>query len=197
MARKDYGDPKSWDWSYNYDSGIIPRGWANKYIVPYVKEKSHKCDRAWDRCLNSWYTKCYNNGNCNGHCNNEGCKINDYIILNDGATLGFHGGGYNWSANDPWVWITIDLNGDKKPNIYGRDIFNLFFYAKKGFASNNWVSCANGTNGYKSNKCNIADYIRQNGRNAAIYQCKTNPIATYCADLIILNGWKIPDDYPW
>ncbi len=170
-AIADYGDPLTWDWNEHYDSGITNIQWAQKYMYPYLKGK-----KVAQRRLISAKTL----------DNTEQSTWSGDYYLQDGTSLVFRGGGSEWSE-DPWVWITIDLNGDKKPNIFGRDIFNLFFYAKKRFHSAIWVSL----------HLDFATAMKSGGRSSVINTCRTNSIATYCVDLIMLNGWHVPEDYPW
>lgn len=119
----------------------------------------------------------------NGTEHNGTSRIYVEYVMNNGTVLTSRGGGYNWSPDDPWVWLEIDLNGKNGPNVKGKDIFNLFFYAKKRFHPAVWVS----------NHKGIEDY----SRDEAVEICRTNYIATFCFDLIMQNGWKFPKDYPW
>lgn len=78
----------------------------------------------------------------------------------------------------------VDINGPKKgPNRYGRDIFvmGITFQLKDSDRSR-------GVHLYGNSK-NI-ETLKQNCN-------KDSGIGTMCAELIMRNGWKIKDDYPW
>ena len=176
LTKIEYGDPINWDWSEGYSNNALG-GKTPLKIVNIIKPH---LNIAKD-CKEGVYKtgKCL----CNVKLDNTARKIAYNYLLSDNVFLSFNAGGYSWS-DDPWVWITVDINGKNKPNVYGKDIFNLFFYAKKGFSSARWVSW--------HSPC----YNRKN-RDEAIKNCKTNYISTCCFDLIKDNGWKIPEDYPW
>ncbi len=81
------------------------------------------------------------------------------------------------STDDLGLRIHVDLNGNKSPNAYGKDIF--VFHPKTnggvvGFATG-WSA------GILKSRCQF---------NLSIYNY-------YCTGWIQNNGWKIPDDYPW
>ncbi len=82
--------------------------------------------------------------------------------------------------------ILYDVNGDKGPNSYGKDIFafhiaqNITYQYKKFSSYPTRIKYTNDTN---ISKCN--QVIKNNFAN--LY---------YCTYLIQENGWKIPEDYP-
>ena len=101
----------------------------------------------------------------------------------------------NW-LYDPRTGITgymivVDLNGSKKPNALGRDIFFMVWalYNNKlimnGDRQPNWlgVNYNDKENSYETiyNNCKV------NGMNGQF---------DHCGALIQRNGWKIPDNYP-
>ena len=74
----------------------------------------------------------------------------------------------------PEVWV--DLNGADGPNTMGKDIF----YFKTDFSKGLVMSyCAS----------NSYEYINRD--------CSKNGYGFCCAAKIMLDGWKIKDDYPW
>jgi prepilin-type N-terminal cleavage/methylation domain-containing protein len=167
-ARADYGPASSWNWSYGFDSGVTPDGWVNTYLKPY---------------LNTYVPGIHNNyafKSLGGY--NDTYK--PAFFLSDGTAIEVHGACDSCWSSDPWVWIKFDINGKKGPNIAGKDIFNLCFYADKGFYSANWVSVHKPYTYYR--------------RTEVIEKCKNDGwFTTYCFDLIQSNNWQIPDDYPW
>lgn len=88
-----------------------------------------------------------------------------------------------WNHTSNYRYLFVDINGSKGPNIAGRDVFA--FDLSPAQKAPTFVITGLGLIGsdtYK--KCN------HNGNNDA-----WNGVT--CARDIILNGWKVPDDYPW
>ena len=69
--------------------------------------------------------------------------------------------------------ITADINGIANPNQYGKDVF-IFKITKSGVKPK-----GSGTSDY----CNKTYTRGDNGE--------------YCSGKIMVDGWKIKDDYPW
>src|SRR5574344_2331581 len=74
----------------------------------------------------------------------------------------------------------IDINGQAKPNIVGKDIFCFRYELNNG-------------------KFFPTDYgwSRNDALNHQIWGCNRNASGTYCSNVIMKDGWKISDDYPW
>lgn len=70
--------------------------------------------------------------------------------------------------------IYIDINGYKKPNTLGKDVF-AFDITPKGLVA----------------------YGMELSDEEVKADCKKNGYGKYCAVLLYKNGWTIPADYPW
>lgn len=107
LARQDYGEVDSWDFSDPYLFG-------QKYYVPYLQviKKSEK-DRS------------YNYTDLAGEVRNPNTAS---FILADGTYVyfGLFNGGYEVPFH-----ILVDLNGMRGPNILGRDLFAFSYYNGK------------------------------------------------------------------
>lgn len=79
--------------------------------------------------------------------------------------------------------LTVDINGDASPNMYGRDIF-VFEYYDDG-NSGKLVA-------YKE-----PELTREQVHNSDENACNRNAKGEYCAAMIMKDGWKFEDDYPW
>ncbi len=168
MARKDYGDPKTWNWPTGNEFYDYKNDFAPVYMEPYLK-----------------ITKKYN-GN-NGRYHNYSTKRLDgntthwsrlNYILQDGTAVGFVAYGWGWSPTNLMVYV--DINGFSKTSVWGKDTFLLAF--DKGGVSRSYCF----------------ENCQARTRAELINLCKTKgDISTYCFDLIKDNNWKIPDDYPW
>ncbi len=77
--------------------------------------------------------------------------------------------------------IYVDLNGPKAPNTWGKDMF-VFDYYIQG-------------HGARNGKMLALDFTTD--RSALTSNCSKNGDGTRCAALIMLDGWKMSDDYPW
>ena len=74
-----------------------------------------------------------------------------------------------------YPYFDIDINGKNKPNKVGRDRFAFTLFNGKLIASRTY----------------------QNLSRAQIIQACKSGKADACTQLIFLNNWEIPDDYPW
>ena len=101
---------------------------------------------------------------------------NRRIYLNDGS--------YFENYKGDCLDFVFDVNGDKKPNLDGRDIFR-FLYCPVGGNANAWII-----------KSTFIPY--QNSmysRATALSLCTNSPY--YCSSLLMLDGWEFKDDYPY
>lgn len=106
-----------------------------------------------------------------------------YFLTKDGMLFGI---GMHQSKDwydCPWQ-VVVDINGPKKPNVAGKD---LFVFEIIGSIRNTKI------NG------------KSNGTSCTNTECKWNYKTTnedcikyghYCSNIIIQNGWKFPKDYP-
>ncbi len=83
-----------------------------------------------------------------------------------------------------YTFVQIDLNGQKKPNAYGKDMFELKYYVAGGSYIGKFMpecyTCA-----------------RDHLINEATWGCNKNASKQLCMALIMKDGWQISDDYPW
>ena len=85
--------------------------------------------------------------------------------------------------------FVIDLNGFKRPNKFGRDLFFLSV-------------TENGVRPMAYDDNEPSDVVRtraelRDGPSAQGYQCNRRGRGMWCAALIIVDDWQISDDYPW
>ena len=168
---------------------------------------------------------CANNSNCiaqngykylngNSFSSNYGNGDLYYkMILNDGSYLWIRHNNSNTCKNNDastanvcgLIWY--DLNGAKLPNQLGKDIFVFAFRPLlKGYYNQFYKK---GIQPYLAVKSTIDDdgNVKWEGSlteadlyTDPVYGCyKNNKYggAVYCTQIIFLNGWKIPDDYPF
>ena len=163
LSENDNGPSQDWiNNSLDINTENVKK-YVQTYWLPYFK----------------YIEECSNLGDCSYDNNTELALVgnNRYtIILSDGTLIAFVP--FSWNDEDKvQYWgdeqkFYIDLNGAKKPNLLGKDIFVLSLYNHK-------VSgvCAERTYSYVNSECSTRK------------QC--------CAEKIIRDGWEIKDDYPW
>jgi len=121
------------------------------------------------------------------------------LILANGQFIQF-------MVNNPertgYIWLIADLNGRSLPNKVGRDIFVFNAYSKHV----NHQKTKDRVGFYYIYYENY-DFLNHDGPeedtlNNGGYGCsKSNKYGYYagwfCGQIIYLNKWQIPDDYPW
>ena len=199
MSKVDHGDYETWYWN-NMPAANGQRTiyfWET-YIFPYLKV-SKKCFPASEECLPTDMT--FSNGSSLAIFDRRGA-----FILRDGTSI------YTWAGNDdffPHVWVYADLNGKAKPNMLGKDIFVMFFspnnpgltwgttdddgnFIDTGitFEKQYGFNLYGDTNGDLLNP----NFILSDGSKSG---CSSKGLGYVCGAVIKLNGWKVPDNYPF
>ena len=133
------------------------------------------------------------NGSVNtffGYNNNDMCLPNGFCYLFKGL------GGYNPDTDYEWVnylYLIVDLNGPKKPNRVGRDIF--YFALNVPYREGGTTKKVPLLSGY------VYGASEKTTREEMIKDCRGDtsgwPAGKMCTLLIMNDGWEIKDDYPW
>lgn len=179
-SQAEHGDIVYWGFDSIYGSENTPNNRmefvssiVEKYFLPHL-----------DIAKNYGYTSLkkaglgdsYNYKNGNTYMSTSGLF---YIIaLKDSTILMFGINGNSESYTDPLIFV--DINGSKKPNIVGRDLFLFEIKVKQ----NKFKTFQSGA--YK--------------RDILLEKCSKNGgdyDNLYCGALIEMDGWEIKDDYPW
>ncbi len=101
------------------------------------------------------------------------------VVLSDGTHIIMH--------NGDCIDFNFDINGDKKPNSYGNDIF-LFIL---GFTNEQMK--AYGCDG--KHFCAFGGYLPVKTRESALDRCKQTPKS--CPFLLFYDNFEFKDDYPY
>lgn len=190
LAETEYGEISTWD--------LYSGNTFKTNILPYLNKTSYCED-----CKVAYTVKQLNGEKANPATStfySQGTYKNIIVYLADGIIIATSQSAYNNThANTeeeveeriefttPIIPITVDINGEKGPNKYGKDIFMLELNSKYGlrqygYGTGNW------------NRYGEYKYI-QSGQQ---HSCNKNADFGYwCAAKIILDGWQIKDDYPW
>ena len=179
-AQQEYGDMSGWEYSgMNLEVGETNdalNNFVQKYLKPYIKIVQDCPVTDKNKCAYSFYS-------LGGVARSNGlASSNNYrFIINNGmvVNMAYDNNGVKFLDN---IIFTVDLNGKKRPNMYGKDIFVLVFqpsYSKiKMYGEGRPLQTL-----LNANKgCN---------KNNSLFA------GEYCGALIQYDGWEISDDYPW
>ena len=183
MSVKDHGDIENWN--FDLDSQEFTDTYLSPYFQKLVSEK---------KVSGAEYSKTY--------------------VLADGTTF------YGWmyKLQNPNVYdrttfyqIKFDINGEKSPNRLGRDTFifyifprrSTFYNTGKGDCARNVSKAGLYPDGYGYDRgVLLNDSWRGCNKNAddeppAGHEGKSIIAGAFCTALIMVDGWKIADDYKW
>ena len=181
MSIKDNEAIEYWDFD------ISTQDFMNKYIKPYINDvgKTNKNKEL-------------------GYSNKS-----DTVVLANGQVI--QGVIYKNPKVLPYFNIIIDINGDKKPNQKGRDIFSFFIFSKKASSANTGLGdCARNIprgglypDGYGYNReillnsswrgCNT----RKKNEGKSPSGGNDTSSGSFCTALIMIDNWEIAKDYLW
>ena len=182
-SEAEYGTMDSWDFSgYNQqNSAERDEDFTKHYILPNIKTMK-VCSPSSNECwaddvlaLNKTTKAPPQNGRDNSFVTASGYSV------------------YYW-PDTKGVWFFIDINGLKKPNIVGRDIFRFRLCIDDGNNAKNYALNPYGADRklyYKNDLINGNSNGGCNKDNSSSYAGDT------CAALIMYNNWEITKDYPW
>jgi prepilin-type N-terminal cleavage/methylation domain-containing protein len=142
---------------------------ANIYILPYLKD--------WSKIP---AYQAYTRGN-GGEIPPFNWNTSQLYALSNGMVISLN------NDCEQLLQITVDINGKAKPNYMGKDIF-IFTIS---YAKNKLTPYGNHRNGLSRT------FLAQTSGHACSKDAKGQYAREYCAGLIMVDGWKISDDYPW
>lgn len=196
-AEAEHGLMETWDFAdFTADddtpvnSAAVKRAryFGENYLFPHIKTIK-QCFPTSNEC---W---------ADGVTNLSGLEITDSdLFTNQAKTASFISASgytvYYWlHGTGTGMWYAVDVNGFKKPNRLGHDIFA--FQA-------NWGATPRKKGVYPAGMgyANVSKDILVNGNlDSKAYNCKKSDIGNqagaYCTAVIMLDGWKIEKDYPW
>ena len=203
QAVKSYAADTDEEGSSEFDTTLSPQEFAEKYFKPYLKI-ARICTRIEDGC---WKT-----GDFYGYYDLAGHKMTNVpysIVLNNGMVLGF-----SKIDGTNLVSIFVDVNGQGKRNVLGKDVFSFYPYnsanlcktgtekyknIKNGVYPGGFDNCGTPHVAYSREELLTATYILRNCNKvgAVGYSGNRPGLGAGCAAVIFKDGWKISNDYPW
>ena len=193
----DNGEVETWDWQSisGADVASVADEFGQKYILPYLKGVDSNARYLGYKKSNKYWKSLDGTYDSSGSYMFSAPKY----ALPDGMLLSFTG---NNHVDDPVnrygtsLRINIDINGDRGPNQYGRDVFVFTIFPFDSRSNGKLVPGVNErcSNGAIHNNLS-RDFLVYNG----CWTCKHDHTGTGygCAAVIMKDGWEIKDDYPW
>lgn len=203
QAVKSYAADTDEEGSSEFETTLSPQKFAEKYFKPYLKI-ARICTKLEDGC---WKT-----GDFYGYYDLAGHKMTNVpysIVLNNGMVLGFS----NIDGTN-LVSIFVDVNGQGKRNVLGKDVFSFYPYnsanlcntdtekyknIKNGIYPGGFDNCGTPHVAYSREELLTATNILRNCNKVGLvaYYGNRPGLGTACAAVIFKDGWKISNDYPW
>ena len=166
------GPPGDWGWHAGYRNANV----INNYIVNYLRV-SKNCVAANGDCLPKLNYRTLGK---------RPTKVNlsslPSVKMNNGISFAVETVKSCKKQNSTCAIFYVDVNGEKKPNMFGRDLFAFELV--------------------NSTSIPFAPYKVNTDKNTLLtdsnYGCNhTSNIALYCCALIYSNSWSIGKKYPW
>jgi len=125
MAIAEHGSFENWDWKETFTEEEYDE-FAKKYFTPYLNvAKFCPSDKSNGYCFAEKYNTAFNLSSFS-YIPNEFKK--PQVILADGSSIIFGIHENCAERTDYCVTIGVDVNGIKKPNTVGRDVFSFNIY---------------------------------------------------------------------
>ena len=182
----DNGFVDNWGFSYTpYDHTDTNLTFLSAYIIPYLRvaKTCSSNQGCWAK------TKKPNGDDFVATPETDGHFIK--YVLSDGSVLAFI---FRTAAPNPCIEILVDINGTKKPNTMGKDVFDFIITNKNGysgFASNLKVG---GIYPVGTGSTSVLTTDSTLGCSVAV----TGSVAgSYCGAKIVNDGYQLQSDYPW
>ena len=178
-SEADNGEMAGWEFPKNRDKESIEK-FFDKYFRPYL----------------SVINKCTSSENCRSF--GTGAVV---YTLKDGMQFEFSPNTQNSTLKGNYVYIIVDINGNKAPNKQARDIFYMDIFPKHGAVMLGQMSPIDENISRNFKREDFINGVPINEGNATACcnsKCATSGFKYYaCGALIQNDGWKIKDDYPW
>lgn len=195
MSEVENGTIDSWNFPTNHGDTTQGMQFFNTYLAPYLS-----ITKSCGTGSGCWISSKKPNGDI---CGSVGLTSSSYFkyILIDGMTLSIYNYGYfNNPATLRGIGVFIDLNGAKKPNMLGKDVFSFVLVENAAGTYNPGVGDTAGRikiggfypDGYGLNLRGGSYPYRGCGKDVTY-----DFAGAYCGMKIIQDGYQIKDDYPW
>ncbi len=201
ISEGQYGTLDNWDFSDFSTAQERANYFAQNYIFPNIKILQ-SCSPSSEKCWADVYTI-------------DGVKSVSYVNNYAGRSSFVTSSGYSVYY---WLhgvgnggWFIVDINGLKKPNKLGKDVFVFVMSWGNGGAATTSDKCSRyklGLSPYGAHCLSLSPTIDElvdgsfdfGGTNGS-FNCKKGTdgksAGGYCAAVIMMDSWDIKRDYPW
>ncbi len=161
-------------------NAINKKEWFEKYLaqyISYIKTEELSSDSNYYKSLNMYDQF-------------KGLNSGLFVVyLNDGSLF----------FNDEAVGVIVyDVNGEKGPNTYGRDLFYFFLltcideYYQMDYMPHVSTAC-----NYRLLSYGGSEGYKPTTRSGLIDNCQNKSTCWGCSRLLENDGWEFKDDYPF
>lgn len=183
----------------DFDTSLSGKEFMEQYFNKYLQIAKH--------CENDNFNKCYGSTGSNLQYITGAAFSPSHsgVILNDGSFLGAlsHAAG---------VDFIVDINGAKKPNRMGRDVFSFYLINPNTITNSGSSGCASTLNSLQAGiypgsaaACFYPHALSSRSQllGTSVHRsCNKNATnlngwGDACAAVIMMDSWQIKDDYPW
>ena len=181
LSEYENGDMYYWDFpKQGYDPEI--KNFFRRYYLPYLKDA-----KEYDKHANWANIENYSIRGINGNIQSGGFLASYLVKTNDGMYIYFLP-----NTQNKYIWMYVDINGHQKPNQIGYDIF-LFYINGNPNISNR----KNYRIKFWGHYLKDEDLVKPSAYGCNKNSTDKNYSGFFCGELIMRNGWEIPDNYPW
>jgi len=174
MSSIKYGYPDTWDYELNHYN------FFKKYLFPYIQISQEKVGNV--KKLTKYYEL----------SGREEKSL--YVMQTNSQVVNLASGNQVFIGEISGIINTpnrrcymFDVNGYRKPNKIGRDLYMFCIDSKRGvlpFSAEN-------------NEGQSITLTREQLKKGNTWSCNKNSVGLFCAALIMMDGWQMKDDYPW
>lgn len=180
LSEAQNGEIITWDFPGVNDNDTKYEQFANTYLNPYFRNvnivKGYYGPWAMSKTKAYLYRR----------------HLSPYYQLSNGMVYAFFAQG---GANN--FFIFVDINGNNDPNMVGKDVFLFKFHPKRYVLEMEGIHCPKDVILNRLDHCIEGDFVFYFFGS----QCKLAENSGYaggaCGALIVKDGWKISNDYPW
>ena len=188
LSVSEYGDVSGWNFYYSSSDKFNQSFWET-YFLPYIKYSP--CEYSQRYIYSVSKKGVFRTFQYPAYCLSDGIVFWGVSIASNGFLIGKK--------------IVFDINGSKGPNIYGKDVFELYISKpiKKGaenYADGSYYitpKCPAGLSFCAWGTYHAADGWYWESDDEVISDCYDSAgNLNSCGYIIQQNSWKIPDNYP-
>lgn len=196
LAESEYGSPEGW-LEFDEEFEELSSNFINNIFKPNIKIVQDCSGDDSSLCWGDTYTTLagvkYGVGNSKVY--------NTFVTINGYSVKYWPGGFVKNTLYVPHYQFIIDINGKSLPNILGKDTFQFTYVPLNNGGWSLIPAGSYGENYLLKDSRELKKYSREelfsDSKNGCSKNVTSTTGGTFCAALIIQDGWKISKDYPW